>query len=90
MHLLGCFLGLFLAVFLIALNLGVRAVWFVRNLLKGMGLDGSGNTSSRSYQSQQSTHHQSQQSSTEQKGQTRSKVFEDSEGEYVDFEEVKD
>lgn len=102
MHFLGCLLGLLLGIFILALNLGFRLWWSIRNLFQGGGRQG-GSTyrnsgtygSSGSYGSSGNTGtsgqsagngSQTHSSSTSAHG----KVFADNEGEYVDFEEVKE
>ncbi len=89
MHFLGCLLGLFLAILLIILNIGIRLWWNIRGFLKGNGHGGMnpGDSGRRQGQSQEQNR-QGQTSQGGQRTQSHSKVFADDEGEYVDYEEV--
>ena len=93
MHLIGClFLLLIIAVVLfflipaILINLVHKLFNFVRNLFGIKPKNPWGNTTNNSHQQQ----HENYTSSTQQKRKEGKKIFERNEGEYVDFEEVKD
>ena len=93
MHVIGCLILLFIiAVVLIILipailiNLVHKLFSFVRNLFGIKPKNSWGNTTNKSHQQQ----HENYTSSTQQKRKEGKKIFERNEGEYVDFEEVKD
>lgn len=99
MHLLGCLLGLFLGILLLVLNLGFRLWWNVRKILKGgtgspnpfgqngpFRSDGSQGPQGGGNRQQSQSHTTTGRTS----GNSHSKVFADNEGEYVEFEEIKE
>ena len=89
MALLGClFLFLFLVVVILLLS-PVILLNILRNLL---GLKTKTQWNKTSSKSQQQQHHQQHQQKTasQQKHKSNKKKFDRNEGEYIDFEEVKD
>lgn len=91
---MGCLLNFFLFIFIFVAIQGIRLWWVVRKALHGQGSAGS----ARGKQQEQPRYRgagvyrdpsaQSKQSTSG--GQQRKKVYGDDEGEYVEFEEVKD
>jgi len=97
MHILGCFLGLLLAVFFIAFSLGLR-LWLIilkffgiKDNMNGFGSNnGTYHSTNNAYSGQSSSQQTNSSSSTQHSSSSHGKVFADNEGEYVDFEDVKD
>lgn len=84
------FLGLFfmmIIVFLFVLSIGSTIIRGIFGLFLGIFHRLFGNKEHSQYTQQQS---QSRQSTTTDKGQKSGKIFDKSDGEYVDFEEIKE
>ena len=82
----GCLFGFLFVVVAILFVAFVNIVRMARDVMSAFGpKKRNANTSQR----QQQTHTSSQSSTGQAQSATRRKVFEDGEGEYVDFEEVK-
>ncbi len=88
MHILGC-LGIFFIAIVVAILVAVKNILTLlfnpggASSARRRTQNTSGNYRQSHSQSQQSTRH------TQDESPRKSKVFEDNEGEYVDFEEVK-
>ena len=86
MHIIGCAaLGLIL-VFILILLAPMILLNLIRSLFGFKPQNQWGSTSHNSHESQEQNHT----SSTQQKRKDNKKIFERTEGEYVDFEEIKD
>ncbi|MBQ0049437.1 MAG: DUF4834 family protein [Bacteroidales bacterium] len=91
---MGCLLNFFLFIFIFAAIQGVRLWWTVRKVMRGQMGGSRSNQSERqqsAYRGEGVYRDPSAQARQTAKGSTpRKKVYGDDEGEYVDFEEVKD
>ena len=86
MHIIGCAaLGLIL-VFILILLAPMILLNLIRSIFGFKTKNQWGSTSHNSHESQEQNHT----SSTQQKRKDNKKIFERNEGEYVDFEEIKD
>ena len=86
MHILGCFtLLLFLGVVLLML-----APVILLNVVRRLFGVNKKNPSDNRSRTQQETRQQNYASSSQRKQKRKGKIFNSGEGEYVDFEEVKD
>ena len=88
MHILGCFTLLLILVVMLLMLAPVVLLNLVRRLFGTKQKHASNKWGNNSQQSQHQQH--SQTSSARQKRKENKKIFERNEGEYVDFEEVKD
>ena len=94
------FLGFIIFFILIVLTIGFVILWRIVHTFMGIGKRMTGNGTSSSQHTQRATYQrpqndsdwseQSTQSSTSSRQSDKKKVFDDDEGEYVEFEEIKD
>lgn len=84
-NLFGCLLGLFLSVGVFMLFLVLNIVRKARNIMSGFSSRKSDNQTSDNNHSTQSQGHRTASSTSH----SSKKLFDDDEGEYVDFEEIK-
>ena len=82
---LGCLFGLFMAILAFLLFIVVSIVSKVRNIMSQFSPQNNKEHSSRAKQEHTGNNH----TSAPHTSKTHKKVFEDNEGEYVEFEEIK-
>ena len=87
MEVLGCFFLLIILAIVFLLLAPVILMNYIRNLL---GLKSKKQWRFTSSHTKQEHHNNQQSSSTQQKRKDNKKIFERNEGEYVDFEEIKE
>lgn len=86
---MGCLLHFFLFIFILAAMGGLRLWWQIRKVMR----NGRGQQTSQGLNSQQQQHRGAgvyRDETFQSSSKPKKKVFADEEGEYVDFEEVKD
>lgn len=81
----GCLFGLIIAIFVFLMVVLTYIIGKVRNILSQFTPKGNTQQSSRSAQS----HKETGRAAAGESSKGHKKVFDDNEGEYVDFEEIK-
>lgn len=81
----GCLFGIIIAIFAFLMIVLTYIINKVKSIISQFAPKNDTQQSSRSTQS----HRKTDKSSAQDSSQGRKKVFEDNEGEYVDFEEIK-